>query len=287
MSKPRAATSEHTSSLISFALNLLKVANRSGWLMSPCSDPTLKPCCFSDLNSTSTSRLRLQKIRAFCTSSDRISRRSASRFSNGSTTVSPATMVLATLAGRLTVISLGFCRKASARRRISGAMVAEKNSVWRVRGRKPTIFSTSGIKPMSSIRSASSMTRILVSVSNSPPRSNRSIRRPGVAIRTSTPFIRASFWSDRLSPPISRAWFSLRYLPYRTKFSATCSASSRVGSRIRLRGMRARARLPERMSSIGSTKEAVLPVPVCAQPSTSRPIRTEGIACAWIGVGVR
>jgi hypothetical protein len=35
------------------------------------------------------------------------------------------------------------------------------------------------------------------------------------------------------------------YLPYSTKFSATWRASSRVGSRIRLRGMRARARLPE------------------------------------------
>ena len=287
MSSPRAATSLHTSRRISFALNLDSVANRSGWLMSPCSDPTLNPCFFSDLNSVSTSFLRLQKISAFCTFSLRISRRSASRFSNSSTTVRPATIVLATLAGRLTVISFGFCRNASARRRISGAMVALKNSVCRVLGRNPTIFSTSGMNPMSSIRSASSITRILVSVNNSPPRSNRSISRPGVAISTSTPFISASFWSDRLSPPISNAWFNLRYLPYLTKFSATCSANSRVGSRIRLRGMRARARLPDKMSSIGNTKLAVLPVPVCAHPSTSRPISTGGIACAWIGVGMR
>ena len=37
-----------------------------------------------------------------------------------------------------------------------------------------------------------------------------------------------------LSPPMSSAWLSFRYLPYWTKFSATCRASSRVGSRIRL-----------------------------------------------------
>ena len=72
-------------------------------------------------------------------------------------------------------------------------MVALKKRVCRVFGKKPTIFSTSGMKPMSSIRSASSITRILVSVSNRPPRSNRSISRPGVAIRTSTPFMSAAF----------------------------------------------------------------------------------------------
>ena len=88
-----------------------------------------------------------------------------------------------------------------------------------------------------------------------------------------------------LSPPISSAWVSLVYLPYITKFSATCSASSRVGSRISERGMRARAREPFRMSSSGRVNEAVLPVPVCATPSTSRPASTNGIACAWIGVG--
>ena len=51
------------------------------------------------------------------------------------------------------------------------------------------------------------------------------------------------------------------------------------------RGMRALARPAERMSIIGSVKDAVLPVPVCAQPRTSRPIRTYGIAFSWIGVG--
>jgi hypothetical protein len=39
------------------------------------------------------------------------------------------------------------------------------------------------------------------------------------------------------------------------------------------------------MSIIGSTKLAVLPVPVWAMAIRSRIISTWGIACAWIGVG--
>src|SRR5665213_1895859 len=38
---------------------------------------------------------------------------------------------------------------------------------------------------------------------------------------------------------------------------------------------------------IGSAKAAVLPVPVCAMPITSRPCSTSGMVWAWIGVGVR
>ena len=38
-------------------------------------------------------------------------------------------------------------------------------------------------------------------------------------------------------------------------------------------------------SSNGSTNAAVLPVPVCATPMTSRPDRITGMAFAWIGVG--
>jgi hypothetical protein len=47
------------------------------------------------------------------------------------------------------------------------------------------------MKPMSSMRSASSMTRISTPVSSSLPRSKWSSRRPGVAISTSAP--RSSF----------------------------------------------------------------------------------------------
>ena len=40
-----------------------------------------------------------------------------------------------------------------------------------------------------------------------------------------------------------------------------------------------------RLDSNGSANAAVLPVPVCASPSTSLPSNNKGMVCAWIGVG--
>ena len=163
-------------------------------------------------------------------------------------------------------------------------MVAEKNSVCRVNGTSLQMRSMSGMNPMSSMRSASSMTRISMPVRRSFPRSEKSSRRPGVAIRTSAPRVIFTSWSAKETPPMSSATLSLWLMPYLSKLSSTCAASSRVGSRMRVRGIRARARPLSRRDSIGRTKAAVLPVPVWAMPSTSRPVRADGIACAWMGV---
>ena len=65
-------------------------------------------------------------------------------------------------------------------------------------------------------------------------------------------------------------------MPYLPNASSTWAASSRVGSRISVRGMRARARPFSSIDSIGSVKAAVLPVPVWAMPSTSRPLQGVG-----------
>ena len=82
------------------------------------------------------------------------------------------------------------------------------------------------------------------------------------------------------TPPISSATLSFWPAPYLSKLSLTWAASSRVGSRMRVRGIRARARPFSSMVSIGRTKAAVLPVPVWAMPRTSRRARTWGIACS-------
>ena len=121
-------------------------------------------------------------------------------------------------------------------------MVAEKNRVWRVNGTIFTMRSISGMKPMSSMRSASSITRSSTPLSSSLPRSMWSSSRPGVAMSTSTPRAILASWSPNDTPPMSRATLSLWLMPYLSKFSCTCAASSRVGSRISVRGMRARAR---------------------------------------------
>ena len=129
------------------------------------------------------------------------------------------------------------------------------------------------------------MTRISTPVSRILPRPKWSSRRPGVAISTSTP--RSSFFncSSKETPPISNATDSLWFTPYFSKLCATWAASSRVGARIKERGMRALARPLSSLVSIGSTKPAVLPVPVWAMPSTSWPVMATGTACTWMGVG--
>ena len=61
-------------------------------------------------------------------------------------------------------------------------------------------------------------------------------------------------------------------------------ASSRVGTSTTAVG--ALPRSPgARRSRMGSANAAVLPVPVAAWPSASRPVSRAGTASAWIGVG--
>ena len=80
-------------------------------------------------------------------------------------------VVVAVDDGLATSMRSGFCKNRSASFWISGGMVAEKNSVWRVKGMSLAMRSISGMKPMSSMRSASSMTRISTPVISSLPRS--------------------------------------------------------------------------------------------------------------------
>ena len=65
--------------------------------------------------------------------------------------------------------------------------------------------------------------------------------------------------------------------------SATWIASSRVGVMTRACTRRCAGSIAE---SIGSANAAVLPVPVCARPRTSRPDSSSGMVSVWIGVGV-
>lgn len=157
-------------------------------------------------------------------------------------------------------------------------MVAEKNMVCRLGGNKPQIFFISSIKPISSIRSASSITKISTPVRRTLPREKWSIRRPGVAMRTSAP--RSSFLncSSNETPPMRRAIVSLWFLPNCSNPSETWAASSRVGAKINDLGMRALARPRSSFVSIGIVNEAVLPVPVWAMPRTSLPSMAGGMA---------
>ncbi len=88
-------------------------------------------------------------------------------------------------------------------------------------------------------------------------------------------------------PPRRRAGTTLRPTPlaYLWIASATCIASSRVGTRTRPL-VRPRSWPSSAIRwSMGSAKAAVLPVPVAAWPSTSRPESSTGMASRWTGVG--
>lgn len=68
-------------------------------------------------------------------------------------------------------------------------------------------------------------------------------------------------------------------------------ANFRVGVRISARMLRGAPLrwgigAASNCSMMGTAKAAVLPVPVCASPNKSRPVRASGIACSWISVGV-
>ncbi len=267
------------------ALNSSSSAMRLDWSMSPWISPERKPARRSFWFSSRTVVLRLAKMIAVCTLSTSRRYLSASNFLRGEISTLNWAMFSLRLAARATSSCLGLDRNLSASFLIGGGMVAENSSVWRWAGSFSQMNSISGMKPMSSMRSASSITSRSQPVSRILPRSNRSIRRPGVAMSTSTPPSSALTWSPICTPPISSAILRSWFLPYFSKFSATCMASSRVGSRISERGMRARRRPLARMSIIGSTKLAVLPVPVWAMAIRSRIISTWGIASAWMGVG--
>src|SRR6516164_3935717 len=141
---------------------------------SPCSAIAEKPWRTSERCSAATSRLRLQKMIALVKpSAERMTRRSVSRLSCGSRPVltSNWVVVATVVAGRETSTFTGLCRNCSVMRRISGGMVAVKNNVWRVNGTSLQMRSMSGMKPMSSMRSASSITRSSTPDINSRPRS--------------------------------------------------------------------------------------------------------------------
>ena len=108
-----------------------------------------------------------------------------------------ATGVTATLTG-----SRSMCAASSAMAR---GMVAENISVCRSAGSFATILRMSWMKPMSSIRSASSRTRHSTSPRRSALLLTRSSSRPGVATRTSTPLSSARTCAPIGTPPIASA----------------------------------------------------------------------------------
>src|SRR2546426_619873 len=167
---------------------------------------------------------------------------------------------------------------------ISPEVVAENSIVWRLTGSAARMRRTSGANPMSSIRSASSSTSTSSREKSTCPRSMWSRRRPGVATTMSAPCFSARVCGSIPTPPYTAAAVTRTCRPYVRALCNTCSASSRVGTRISARSA-CPLSPPASRWRIGSMNAAVLPVPVWAEPIRSRPARASGIASCWIGVG--
>ena len=162
-------------------------------------------------------------------------------------------------------------------------MVALKNNVCLGFGTCFRTLRISGRKPMSSIRSASSSTRYSRSGSLAYPYWKWSSNRPGVAAMRSTPLRNAVSCGFMPTPPYTAAAFRSVWRASASKSAMIWSASSRVGAMTNARVVPRGFAMSSCM--IGRRNAAVLPLPVAAHASRSRPFRAWGMASDWIGVG--
>ena len=146
-----------------------------------------------------------------CCASESSSRSISSRlFSAFSAKWTRCEMVSTTEAGGVTVTSTGSCRILAASWAMSGGIVAEKKSVCRRAGSSGRMRRMSWMKPMSSMRSASSRTKKRTLSSEIWPCPTRSSRRPGVATSRSTPRCSTSTCGRWLTPPKITQWRTAR-----------------------------------------------------------------------------
>lgn len=174
--------------------------------------------------------------------------------------------------------SSGSCSLARVNSASIEGMVAEKSSVCRVGGTEPRIASSCEAKPISKSRSASSHTTYSTRESESWASTSTCCSRPGVPTRMSGLRASTSNCESTESPPTRSAMPSAGV----TKCDSSrqnlcvCSASSRVGESTSPRSPTTVECAPS-FSSMGIAKAAVLPEPVRAMATTSRPANINGI----------
>mmetsp|Transcript_7460 Transcript_7460/g.27031 ORF Transcript_7460/g.27031 Transcript_7460/m.27031 type:complete len:296 (-) Transcript_7460:364-1251(-) len=174
----------------------------------------------------------------------------------------------------------GLFRYSFARLSISSGMVALNSSVWCLSGRLVRISLIWGSKPMSSILSASSRTTKLTRCKLQFLCWRWSRNLPGVATTTSTPCLSICLCSLIGAPPTMMHVLTLLVWEKILHSSAICWASSLVGARTTARGPSPLAKgfWFVQCAIMGIEKDAVLPLPVSAQPRMSLPERAVGMA---------
>ncbi len=180
-------------------------------------------------------------------------------------------------------LSVSPLSRLSSIRVISEVKVAEKAITCLRAGSESQTSVTAGANPISIIWSTSSRIRVVIWERSTHPRSIRSWRRPGVAIRIWAPALSPSRCFQIGEPPKSAIELIRIYFDSLYTSSRVWTASSRVGSRMRTCGDLTRESIP---LSAGMTNAAVLPLPVWDWTIIFFPARAGGITWDWTSVGV-
>ena len=215
MSMPRAAMSVATSTLVLPALKPSSAATRADWLLLPWMAAAGMPCLVRSLAILSAPCLVRLNTSALTTGGFKFLMSQGSRnfllpFSTKYKLWSMRSTVLETGS---TFTKAGFFKMPAASCSISLGMVALNIRFCRSLGSFAITFFTSWTKPISSIRSASSSTKISTLERSTRPCPTKSFRRPGQAIKISTPFLMASTCGACPTPPKMTVWRSFWYLP--------------------------------------------------------------------------
>mmetsp|Transcript_3506 Transcript_3506/g.9396 ORF Transcript_3506/g.9396 Transcript_3506/m.9396 type:complete len:301 (-) Transcript_3506:1884-2786(-) len=292
ISRPRAATSVASRKDASFVRNISSDSKRAAWVMSPCSSAaTGRPSrpnkilrrCARCLVRKKMMEGAPRKERAHMASSTASLCAAAAPLSLTTSWRSSFGTAAAASAAKRT----GCLRESAISALTSSLKVALKSMVCRFLGAMRKISVTSSLNPISSSLSASSSTS--TARSSSPTLCvlwRWSMRRPGVAttisgLRRST---LACTWE--LRPPTTKAALMSVCWAKVVIMECTCTASSRVGVSTNTYVAAICRGLWSSRSKHGSAKAAVLPLPVIADPHTSRPASASGTTAAWMGVGV-
>ena len=161
-SMPRAAMSVATRIGTSPDLNSASARSRCGWLLLPWIALAATPLPASSFTTRSAPCLVRVNTSARSMGMSFTSIVSSACFSCWLQKITDWSTRSAVVDCGTTLTVAGSVRNWSASWRIDGGMVAEKNSVWRLRGSMRTIFLSAWMKPRSSIWSASSSTRISI-----------------------------------------------------------------------------------------------------------------------------
>mmetsp|Transcript_1230 Transcript_1230/g.3417 ORF Transcript_1230/g.3417 Transcript_1230/m.3417 type:complete len:246 (+) Transcript_1230:1297-2034(+) len=230
-SMPRAATSVATSTFRSPRRRPISTRLRLPCGIAPCSGATAWPISARRSASQSASRWVLVKTTAWSSSgAARMDSSSWSLWWGLSAQCRRCSMFSCVSVCEATSMRWGSFSSCCARRPTWPAKVALNITVCLVPGVWLVTTLMSSMKPMSSMRSASSSTSISTLLSTHLPLARWSSRRPGVAISTSTPALSAAVCGFMSTPPKTTTERRLVCLAYFLTLSATWSASSRVGA---------------------------------------------------------